>query len=66
MFGLGLPEIGIIGLIVVLIFGPRQLPRIGKAAGETIREFKAAGKELFGIRDDLREEGKQIEKNLNS
>lgn len=45
---LGLPELGIILGIAVLIFGPRRLPQMGKAIGETIRSFREAGKELHG------------------
>lgn len=40
MFGLGVPEIAIIGLVAVLIFGPKKIPEIGSALGKTIRGFK--------------------------
>ena len=47
MFGaLGMPEILIIGVIAALIFGPSQLPKLGRSMGETIREFRNIGKEL--------------------
>lgn len=47
MFGnLGLMEISIIACIAVLIFGPRQLPKMGRSIGEAIKEFKGAGREL--------------------
>lgn len=47
MFGsLGIPELLIIGVIVVLLFGPSQVPKFGRALGETIREFR-------GVRDEL-------------
>lgn len=47
MFGtLGPMELGIIALIALLIFGPRQLPKMGSALGETIREFRKVGKEI--------------------
>lgn len=53
MFGsLGIPELLIIGVIVMIIFGPRQLPKMGKALGETIREFRGVGKELQKIHDE--------------
>ena len=40
MFGLGIPEIAVIGLVAVLIFGPKKIPEIGSALGKTIRGFK--------------------------
>jgi sec-independent protein translocase protein TatA len=35
MFGLGIPEVAIIGLVAVLIFGPKKIPEIGSALGKT-------------------------------
>lgn len=46
MFGLGPAELGVIALIALIIFGPRQLPKLGKAAGDTIREMRGIGKAL--------------------
>jgi sec-independent protein translocase protein TatA len=40
MFGLGWPEIAIIGVVVLLIFGPKKIPEIGSALGKTLRGFK--------------------------
>ncbi len=42
MFGIGLPELLIIVLIIVLIFGASRLPELGKGLGEGIRNFKKA------------------------
>ncbi|MDY6878732.1 MAG: twin-arginine translocase TatA/TatE family subunit [Thermodesulfobacteriota bacterium] len=45
MFGLGLPEIIIIALIILFLFGAKRLPEIGKGLGGAIGEFKKAKRE---------------------
>ncbi|MDF0556184.1 twin-arginine translocase TatA/TatE family subunit [Kamptonema sp. UHCC 0994] len=40
MFGLGLPELGIVAFVAILIFGPKKLPELGSAIGKTLRDFK--------------------------
>lgn len=52
-----LSNIGIPGLIIVLvialvIFGPKKLPEIGRAMGQTLQEFKKSTKELTSDHDD--------------
>lgn len=46
MFGLGIGELVIIAVIALLIFGPRQIPRMGKMLGDTIKEVRGIGKAL--------------------
>lgn len=40
MFGLGLPEMGLIAVAAILIFGPKKIPELGNALGKTLRSFK--------------------------
>ncbi|AKP46259.1 MULTISPECIES: twin-arginine translocase TatA/TatE family subunit [Bacillus] len=54
---LGFGEIALIVIVALLIFGPAKLPQLGKAAGQTLHEFK---KGMKGILDD-EEEGKEKE-----
>ncbi|MEN2464886.1 MULTISPECIES: twin-arginine translocase TatA/TatE family subunit [Ornithinibacillus] len=56
--GVNMGPIGIPGLILILIialviFGPKKLPEIGKAAGQTLKEFKKSAKDLT---EDVTEE----------
>ena len=46
MFGLGIPEIIIIAVILLLIFGGKRLPEIGKSLGRTVNEFRKMAKEI--------------------
>ena len=52
MFGLRMPELLIIGFIVVLLFGATKLPALGQGLGEGIRGFKKA----FSGDDDKKDE----------
>jgi len=54
MFGsLGMPELVIILVIALIIFGPRKLPELGRSLGKSLGEFKKASNEL---RNTLEEE----------
>ena len=46
MFGLGPSELIIIALIIILLFGAKRIPEIGKGIGGAIREFRNVKKEL--------------------
>ncbi len=46
MFGVGAPELIIIAVIALLVFGPSKLPEIGKTIGKGLREFKKASSDL--------------------
>jgi sec-independent protein translocase protein TatA len=51
MFGLGMPELLVILVIIILIFGTSRIASLGKGLGEGIRNFKK------GIRDDEDDSG---------
>ena len=54
MFGsIGMPELVIILVIALIIFGPRKLPELGRSLGKSLGEFKRASNEL---RNTLEEE----------
>jgi sec-independent protein translocase protein TatA len=40
MFGLGWPEVGVIVIVAILIFGPKKIPELGSTLGKTLRGFK--------------------------
>ena len=42
MFGLGGTEIGVLFLIILLVFGPSQIPKMARGLGQALREFKKA------------------------
>ena len=52
MGGIGPMSLIIIGIVALLIFGPKKLPELGKAFGSTLREFKNATKGLADEYDD--------------
>ena len=49
MFGLGVPEILVIAIIILLIFGAKRLPIIGESLGKTVKEIRNAKKEISSI-----------------
>ena len=46
MFGIGFPELILILIIGLVVFGPGKLPEIGRAVGKGLQEFKKATSEL--------------------
>lgn len=50
--GLGAGSIALIAIAALVVFGPKKLPELGKAAGSTLREFRNATKGLTEEDDD--------------
>ena len=55
MFGLGVPELVLILVIGLVIFGPGKLPSIGNAIGKSLKEFKEAVHEPAAAKEDIKE-----------
>lgn len=60
MFGIGMPELIIILVIILIIFGAGKLPEIGAGMGKAIRNFKGASEE------DEKKEAEKIEEEKKS
>lgn len=56
MEGIGWPELLVIGLVFILLFGSKKLPGVAKGLGEGIRNFKSA------VKGESQEIRKEIEK----
>jgi sec-independent protein translocase protein TatA len=59
VFGIGLPEMVLIMVIALLVFGPKKLPEIGKSLGKAIRSFQDASKEF---ESEFKREAEQLER----
>ena len=62
MFGLRLPELLLILLAVILLFGGSKLPQLGKGLGESVRSFRKALKEAKPDEEEGAREAEQQKK----
>jgi sec-independent protein translocase protein TatA len=59
VFGVGLPEMALILVLALLVFGPKKLPEIGRSMGKAIKGFQDASREF---EEEFKKEAEQIEK----
>ena len=55
MINIGVPGLIIVLVLALIIFGPTKLPQLGRAVGQTLKEFKTSTKEIM---DDVTDEFK--------
>ncbi len=58
MFGLGMPELIVILIIVLVIFGANRLPQLGEGLGKAIKGFKKGISDSSDTKDSDKKEGK--------
>lgn len=58
VFGIGLPEMALIMVIALLVFGPKKLPEIGRSLGKALRGFQDASKDFEA---EFKREAEQLE-----
>ena len=46
VLGVGLPEMAVIAVIALLVFGPKKLPELGRSLGKTLKGFQAASSDF--------------------
>ena len=63
VFGVGLPEMALILVLALLVFGPKKLPEIGRSMGKAIKGFQDASKEF---EEEFKKEAEKIEKVVTS
>jgi sec-independent protein translocase protein TatA len=61
VFGIGLPEMVLIMVLALLIFGPKKLPEIGRSVGKAIRGFQDASKEF---ENEFKREAERLEQTM--
>ena len=66
IFGVGLPEVTVILILALLIFGPKKLPELGKQLGKTLKSLKKASNEFQNEIDQVINEKDESPKSIES
>ncbi len=63
IFGIGLPEMALILVVALLVFGPKKLPEVGRSLAQALGSFKKAQQEFEA---ELKRESAEIEKTMKA
>ena len=63
MFGLGTPEIILIAIVILVLFGAKKIPELMQGLGKGVREFKKASS---GVENDIKGDDKDENKKKSS
>ncbi len=66
IFGVGLPEVTVILILALLIFGPKKLPELGKQLGKALKSLKKASNEFQNEIDQVMNEEDESPKSIES
>lgn len=61
ILGLGVPELLLILVVVLVIFGPKNLPKLGKSMGSTVKNFREGLEDADSSKDDAEAEVEDVE-----
>lgn len=63
IFGIGLPEMALILVVALLVFGPKKLPEIGRSMAQALGSFKKAQQEFEA---EIKKESEELQKSMNA